>query len=295
MLKKKILTLLLAGSLTSFQAIAQDLWPQVTKEMKPWTRWWWMGSAVDKPNLERELKLINQAGFGGVEITPIYGAKGFEKRYINFLSDKWMEMLKVTTDQSSKLGMGVDMNLGTGWPFGGPFVTQEQAATKFFLDEVDLKKGDKLKFPLQVSDKKQTFSKLQALRAFKTNGEEVNLDNYLGTKEGEWTAPEDIKVIALFTGRTRQLVKRAAPGGEGYTVDHLGKESAQSYLNHFANSFKGKDLNVRSFFNDSYEVYGANWTDSFLAEFERIKGYKLQNYLLDFSGKGENKDKEARI
>src|SRR5690606_23139019 len=220
---------------------------------------------------------------------------GFEKRYINFLSDKWMEMLKVTTDQSSKLGMGVDMNLGTGWPFGGPFVTQEQAATKFFLDEVDLKKGDKLKFPLQVSDKKQTFSKLQALRAFKTNGEEVNLDNYLGAKEGEWTAPEDIKVIALFTGRTRQLVKRAAPGGEGYTVDHLGKESAQSYLNHFANSFKGKDLNVRSFFNDSYEVYGANWTDSFLAEFERIKGYKLQNHLLDFSGKGENKDKEARI
>ena len=126
MLKKKILTLLLAGSLTSFQAIAQDLWPQVTKEMKPWTRWWWMGSAVDKPNLERELKLINQAGFGGVEITPIYGAKGFEKRYINFLSDKWMEMLKVTTDQSFKLGMGVDMNLGTGWPFGGPFVTQER-------------------------------------------------------------------------------------------------------------------------------------------------------------------------
>lgn len=295
MLKKKILTLLLAGSLTSFQAIAQDLWPQVTKEMKPWTRWWWMGSAVDKPNLERELKLINQAGFGGVEITPIYGAKGFEKRYINFLSDRWMEMLKVTTDQSSKLGMGVDMNLGTGWPFGGPFVTQEQAATKFFLDEVDLKKGEKLKFPLQVSDKKQTFSKLQALRAFKANGEEVNLDNYLVAKEGEWTAQEDIKVIALFTGRTRQLVKRAAPGGEGYTVDHLGKESAQSYLNHFANSFKGKDLNVRSFFNDSYEVYGANWTDSFLAEFERIKGYKLQNHLLDFSGKGENKDKEARI
>lgn len=295
MLKKKIFTLLLAGSLTSFQAIAQDLWPQVTKEMKPWTRWWWMGSAVDKPNLERELNLINQAGFGGVEITPIYGAKGFEKRYINFLSDKWMDMLKVTTDHSSKLGMGVDMNLGTGWPFGGSFVTQEQAATKFFLDEVDLKKGEKLKFPLHVSDKKQTYSKPQALRAFKTNGEEINLDAYLRANEGEWIAPEDVKLLALFSGRTRQQVKRAAPGGEGFTVDHLGQESAQSYLNYFVNSFTGKDLNVRSFFNDSYEVYGANWTDSFLAEFERIKGYKLQNHLLAFSGKGENKDKEARI
>src|SRR5690606_38665777 len=147
-------------------------------------------------------------------VTPIYGAKGFEKRYINFLSDKWMDMLKVTTEQSAKLGIGVDMNLGTGWPFGGPQVDQQFAATKFFLDEVDLKKGEKLTFPLAVSDKKQTFSSLQALRAFKTNGDEINLDQYLSAKQGEWSAPEDVKVLALFTGRTRQMVKRAAPGGE---------------------------------------------------------------------------------
>ena len=295
MLKRNILAVLLLSGLTSLQAIAQDLWPQVTKEMKPWTRWWWMGSAVDKPNLERELQLFHQAGFGGVEITPIYGAKGFEKRYINFLSDKWLDMLKVTTDQSSRLGIGVDMNLGTGWPFGGPFVTQEYAATKFFLDEIDLQKGAKLNFPLKVSDKKQTHYKLQALRAFTSNGEEINLDQFLTATQGEWVVPADVKVIALFTGRTRQQVKRAAPAGEGLTVDHLGIESGQFYFNHFAHAFKSKSLNVRSFFNDSYEVYGANWTDTFLTEFERIKGYKLQDHLLDFSGKGADKNSEVRI
>ncbi|NGM73421.1 glycosyl hydrolase [Sphingobacterium sp. SGL-16] len=295
MRNKNILALICALGLTTFTSSAQNLWPEVTKEMKPWTRWWWMGSAVDKQNLERELQLMNQVGFGGVEITPIYGAKGFEKSYINFLSDKWLYMLKVTTEQSEKLGMGVDMNLGTGWPFGGSFVTNEYAATKFFLDEIDLQKGAKLTFPLKVSDKKQTYSKLQALRAFKGNGEEINLDQYLNSTSGEWIASENVKVIALFTGRTRQQVKRAAPGGEGMTVDHLGNASAKFYFDHFAHIFNGKHLNVRSFFNDSYEVYGANWTDSFLSEFERIKGYKLQDHLLDFSGKGTDLDRQARI
>ena len=25
-------------------------WPELKKEFKTWTRWWWMGSAVDKKN-----------------------------------------------------------------------------------------------------------------------------------------------------------------------------------------------------------------------------------------------------
>ena len=42
---------------------------------KPWTRWWWPGNAVDKENLTRQLEQIAAAGFGGVEVTPIYGVK----------------------------------------------------------------------------------------------------------------------------------------------------------------------------------------------------------------------------
>src|SRR5690606_31475697 len=56
-----------------------------------------------------------------------------------------------------------------------------------------------------------------------------------------------------------------------------------------------KGLQIRAFFNDSYEVYGANWTDNFLQEFENRKGYKLQEYLLDFAGKSNNKEQEMRV
>jgi hypothetical protein len=30
------------------QQTSAPSWPPITRETKPWTRWWWMGSAVDE-------------------------------------------------------------------------------------------------------------------------------------------------------------------------------------------------------------------------------------------------------
>src|SRR5262249_61454316 len=53
-------------------------WPEASSKSRPWTRWWWLGSAVDRPTLSRLLEQYQKAGLGGVEICPIYGAKGAE-------------------------------------------------------------------------------------------------------------------------------------------------------------------------------------------------------------------------
>ena len=118
--------------------------------MKPWTRWWWPGSAVDQKNISLELQRLQQVGFGGVEVTPIYGAKGFESRYVSFLSPSWLSLLRYTSQQADRLGMEVDLNLGTGWPFGGPQVSQHYAATKLLLEEWNLKQGETLALPLKA-------------------------------------------------------------------------------------------------------------------------------------------------
>src|SRR5471030_796636 len=111
------------------------VWPAITQTAKPWTRWWWLGSAVDKPNLTAQLEAIAAAGFGGVEITPIYGAKGYDDRFIDFLSPKYMEMLEFTAREAKRLGLGLDMATGTGWPFGGPWVAEPDANTKAVLQD----------------------------------------------------------------------------------------------------------------------------------------------------------------
>ncbi|HEU5077966.1 MAG TPA: glycosyl hydrolase [Opitutaceae bacterium] len=113
-------------------------WPAQTTENKPWTRWWWPGSAVDKENLTRELELFSAAGLGGVEITPIYGARNAESRYIPYLSPKWMEMLEHTGREAKRLGMKVDMATGTGWPFGGPWISPEDGSKKIVAHDGQL-------------------------------------------------------------------------------------------------------------------------------------------------------------
>ncbi len=102
---------------------------------KPWTRWWWPGSAVDEASITRQLEQFAAAGLGGVEITPIYGARGYEDRNIAFLSPRWMEMLAYTGREAQRLGLGVDMATGTGWPFGGPWVAPEDGSQKLELSD----------------------------------------------------------------------------------------------------------------------------------------------------------------
>lgn len=108
-------------------------WPPHTRETKPWAYWWWMGSAVDEANLTRELTRYRDAGMGGVHIIPIYGAKGFEKRFVSYLSPRWLELLKHTLAEAERLGLGIDMTLGTGWCLGGPQVRDEDANALFTI------------------------------------------------------------------------------------------------------------------------------------------------------------------
>ena len=60
------------------RARAQVEWPVITGQTKPWTRWWWMGNAVDKEDLVANLSKYAAAGLGGLELTPIYGVRGYE-------------------------------------------------------------------------------------------------------------------------------------------------------------------------------------------------------------------------
>ncbi|MEN6457818.1 MAG: glycosyl hydrolase [Thermoguttaceae bacterium] len=102
-------------------------WPPITKQCRPGTYWWWMGSAVNSAELSRELRVFEAAGLGGVHIIPIYGAKGYERQYLDYLSPQWLAMLRDTVREAERRGMFVDMTLGTGWCFGGPNVSAQDA------------------------------------------------------------------------------------------------------------------------------------------------------------------------
>ncbi len=259
-----------------------SVWPAVKKETRPWTRWWWMGNAVDQKNIGMLLRKYQQAGFGGVEVTPIYGAIGFESRYIDFLSPKWMDMLNYTTATAGQLGMGVDMNTGTGWPFGGPQIKTADAASKLIIQTYNLNPGEIIKEAIRVNDPKQRdVAVLQALVAYDNQGNATNVIDKVDANGNFNMAQVKTKteIYAAFVGKTLQKVKRAAPGGEGYTLDHLSKTATNVYLARFTDAYKNGKPAVRAYFNDSYEVYGASWSPTLFDTFQKDHGYDLRMHL----------------
>ena len=119
-------------------------WPTVTREAKPWTRWWWQGNALTKEGITAEMEAYKKAGIGGLEITPIYGVFGYEEKFIDFLSPKWMELLIHTLKEGERLDVGIDMATGTGWPFGGPWINDRDACKNLNYKIYEVKNGMRL-------------------------------------------------------------------------------------------------------------------------------------------------------
>jgi alpha-L-rhamnosidase len=125
-------------------------WPPVTSETRPWTRWWWLGSAVDEAGLTAELEAVRAAGIGGVEITPIYGVAGAESRFVPYLSERWVSLLTHTLREARRLGLGVDMATGTGWPFGGPWIGEPDACRTLVFRTWTVEGGQRLEEPVRL-------------------------------------------------------------------------------------------------------------------------------------------------
>lgn len=286
----------LSAILSASPIHAQVAWPAITQQSKPWTRWWWMGSAVDEKNLTSALTSYSRAGFGGVEIVPIYGSKGYESRYIKYLSPQWMKMLDHTVKQSNDLGMGVYISVGTGWPIGGAHVTAEDAASKIIVQQYEIEANTVLADKIQTNETGQKgIATLSALIGYTKNGEPVDLTGKVNA-DGilDYKPAKDMKLYALFNGKTRQAVKRAAPGGEGFTIDHFSKTATANYFKIFDTAFGNASHDVKGFFNDSYEVYGADWTPGFFDAFIKRRGYDLRRYAGQFFS-GNINDTIARL
>ena len=275
-------------------------WPPLTAQTKPWAFNWWMGSAVDKANLTHELERYAAAGLGGIHIIPIYGAKGFEDKYIDYLSPRWMEMMGWAVSEAHRLGMGVDMTTGSGWCFGGPQVTDADANATVVVKTYELGVGERLA-------EKFNRESLQALVAFGPGGKPIELTDSItpngevffsppGNVTGASNAapPKTWTVYAISQKPSGQKVKRPGPGGEGWMLNLLYPPAMDDFLKPYTAAFASyAGPNPRAQYHDSYE-YKSDWSPTFLADFEKRRGYRLQAELPALFSKEDN-DRANRV
>ena len=303
--KNCLLTALLSLTVTGLQA---QQWPEVKPEAKAGARWWWLGSAVDKDNLRWTMQEYASHGIGALEITPLYGVQGNQANNIPYLSDKWMDMLREVQKNGREMGIEVDMATGTGWPFGGPWVPLEESACKAVFVNAQFSGGSVAALPLQAPEKEAPYCRLSKVMAY-WQGQAYDVTAYVADGRLTWS-PADItkaqirqadnkvlrkalklklkdmstaqwQVVALYVRYGVMRVKRAAPGGEGLVIDHFDRKAVANYLRHIEAAFERTNTPYpHTFFNDSYEVSEATWTPTLLDEFQKRRGYKLQDFLL---------------
>ncbi len=294
---KKLFFLVFLFSQTLFaQPTRTNLsWPTITGENKPWTRWWWPGSIVTKPDLTAAMEKYQNAGLGGMEIAVIYGVKGQEDKFINYLSPEWMDMFMHTLKEGDRLDLGIELANASGWPFGGPWVDPADACKNINYKTYALENGEKLNEkiefiqqplvrpvgqrpdirklvdPISKNSNLQLYAldqirfekplPLLILMAYSDSGDILNLTNRV-TADGmlDWTASDgNWTLYALFQGWHGKMTERAGPGGEGDVIDHFSGQAIKKYLAHFDDIFKDYDIrSLRGYFNDSYEVDDAS-------------------------------------
>lgn len=251
-------------------------------------RWWWFGPSANDAELLRELEQMKNAGIGGVEIATLYpqsldnAATGF--RNYEFLSEEHLKHLSFAAEQARKLGMRVDITLGSGWPFGGPHIPIDEAAGELRVEAVPVHpdEGSVAVPSLEATEK--------VLAVFLAVGHKAEADlrtaKLLPLPEGprmNIPGPADTPRTMFFfiSSRTGMMVKRPADGAAGFVLDHYDPRSIANHLHAVGEPLLSAfgDHPPYAVFSDSLEDYGSNWTPDLLSEFRNRRGYDLTPWL----------------
>ena len=271
---------------------------------RPFVRWWWNGLRLDENEILRELDLMKQVGIGGVEINSIRfpdeaDSVGF--RSMPYLSDDWTKMVRVAADGCRERGMICDMIGGSGWPFGGEFLPREQQLQMLTVETVkidggtagtdfSIRKSDVLRRvdPPIMSKNDHPLKELLYIRLMpeQVNSftEGVNYDELAGEENISVHVPAGKHILYFFVKMTGYMnVIEGAPGASGPVLNHFDRSAVLAYLNKLSDALQFKSAamrgKIRATFVDSFELEGANWSNTLLDEWEDYFGYSLFPYL----------------
>jgi hypothetical protein len=269
-------------------------------ESRPMMRWWWFGVAVEKPEIRRELEQMKADGIGGAELAFVYPQVVDDpaKHLVNypFLSPAMLDNVSYAASEARRLGLRLDVTLGSGWPYGGPATTLQEAAGCLRVAELAVAPGATRLPAVALADGES------ALSISLVNGEPKHWKaapaRLLAPGQTNGFPPSDAPRTALvfIASHTRQQVKRAAAGAEGWVLDPFSHQAVATHLNAV-----GEPL-VKAFgaappyavFSDSLEAYGADWTPDLVTQFSKRRGYDLLPHLPELVAGGTAEAERVR-
>ncbi|HKL32409.1 MAG TPA: glycosyl hydrolase, partial [Tangfeifania sp.] len=273
-------------------------------DARPMVRWWWNGNCVEADEIKRELNVMYKAGIGGVEINSIAmppHAKKTDAKPLQWAGKEWINSVKVASDEAHKLGMIADLIVGSGWPFGGRFLKDDETMQRLGIKRQSVKANSNITINLNeyltfqshhtpgtqnvkaTSDVELVTVKLIPVN-LKSPDEIIDITSEVKDNKLEYkTGNTDYELVFVYNERNFKSVYHGSPGADGPIMDHYKADVVRAYLNRLKAIEKetGVPLSeiIRALFCDSIELGGSNWTDDMKEQFMSKNGYDITPWL----------------
>ncbi|MEI6048985.1 MAG: glycosyl hydrolase [Bacteroidota bacterium] len=280
-----------------------DLFKYPGLNYHPYLRWWWNGNKIEAGELIRELRLLKDAGIGGVEINPVEfptrsAGDDLGKPSLKWLSDDWIDMLKVTFTEAKSLGMTCDLIVGSGWPFGAEYLEGEERAQivvvavkkltgpiDYEISKFEIFKEADPAISSPFPGRKMELLSLKLVPDPLANSSQIvdfseqieNVTINLSVPQGKHALYGLVKINGFMQ------VINGAPGATGPVLNHFNASAVKRYLNHMSDTIENRtghlSEHIRALFTDSMELEGSNWSEGITDEFKKRRGYDIFPYL----------------
>jgi hypothetical protein len=273
-------------------------------DARPMVRWWWNGNCVEAKEIKRELDVMKAAGIGGVEINSIAmppEIKNTDAMQLQWAGKEWIDMVKVASEKAKELGMITDLIVGSGWPFGGRFLKEDEIMQRLGVKKQSVKANSSVNINLDeflsfkshhapgnktekpTSDVELISAKLIPVNV-KSLDEIIDITSEVKNNKLVYQADnKDYVLVLVYNERNFKSVYYGSPGADGPIMDHYKIEVVRGYLNRLKSIEKETGLPlselIRALFCDSIELGGSNWTDDMKEQFLAQNGYDITPWL----------------
>lgn len=165
-------------------------------DYRPWTRWWWPGNAVSQKELIREIQMMYDAGFGGMEIQPF--SSGVDVTDLQDIggfswdSEIFYANLDFALSAAERRGMKMDLNAGSGWPTGGGHISVDDNLKTLAFGEAHILGGKQIDIDIPPPGLPGAYYLLGGIEEF-LGGSWNNLVDFF---------PEKARLLTLIGART---------------------------------------------------------------------------------------------
>jgi hypothetical protein len=283
---------------------------------RPMYRFWSTGGLMTKDSIEQQVAQIKAAGAGGLEADTLPGISylgsgnpGYDPATHAFGTPEWTRAWTQLFQAGAKAGLEVDSLYTSGWSAGIPGISPDESGTakELVYGSAHLDAGQTFDAALPVAALPSGVTKrtLQGVAAYRCTKNcdgtgtpvldptsMVDLSSDVADDHLTWTAPNDghYVVVASWMEGTGQTIFLAGTSTPSYMVDHFGASGSQAIIDFWENNVLTPELRTAmkasggSLFFDSLELNRNGdpvrfWTDNFLTEFQKRRGYSLVPYL----------------